>query len=328
MKTRRAIEKITIIFQRAFLIFLLLNLSVDFAGAQSRQETDRMVAKLGKDFSSHTVNLSQTKLHYVRGGTGKAIILLHGFPQNWYEFHKILPRLAKKFTVIAVDLRGIGGSLPAMEAFDAATLANDIRELAQHLKINKFYLAGHDIGGMVAYAYARLYPESLTGVMILDVPLPGVEPWEKIKAEPALWHFAFHQTEKVPELIIGGRELVYFREGFFNRFTKNPQAISDEAARYFAKSYSTPAQLKAGLGFYRAFPANERFNRSQTTPLKVPVVLAGGDNAVGRLNPQIADGLKKLGVESVLVETIKDSGHYVLDEQPEQVAELIERYAQ
>lgn len=238
-----------------------------------------------------------------------------------------MPRLARKFTVVAVDLRGVGGSQPATDGYDVATLAQDMHELAGQLQPQQMYLVGHDVGGMVAYAYARLYPQDLRGVMILDVPLAGIEPWDALKADPMLWHVGFHQTPKVPEAMISGRELVYFREALYNRWTKNPAAITEEDARHYARSYSTPAQLRAGMGFYRAFPEAEKFNQSHSEPLNVPIVLAGGDSSFGKLNPRVAEALKKLGCANVTVETINNSTHYVADEQPAQVTAMIERYA-
>ena len=169
------------------------------------------MAALGQGFVSTTAKVNGTTLRYVRGGTGSAVILLHGFPQDLYEFHQIMPRLAKKFTVIAVDLRGIGGSAATPGGYEAGNLAEDIHQLARQRKLERVYVAGHDIGGMVAYAFVRRYPEATRGVMILDVPLPGIEPWEAVKADPRLWHMGFHQTPEIPEKLIAGRQFLYFR---------------------------------------------------------------------------------------------------------------------
>jgi pimeloyl-ACP methyl ester carboxylesterase len=293
----------------------------------AKREIDPAVTKLGKGFTSNTAKVNGTTVHYVRGGSGPAVILLHGFSQDWYEWHRIMPRLAKRFTVVAVDLRGIGGSTATPAGYNAANLAEDIHQLAQQLKLERVYVAGHDIGGMVTYAFARRYPKATRGVMILDVGLPGIEPWEEDKANPKLWHFGFHQTPNLPERLIAGRQLIYFREGCYNRFALNSNAISDADAAHYANSYGTPEQLRAGMEFYRAFPANERFNKAQQQQNDVPIVLAGGDKSVGTLNPRYAESLRKHGGVNVTTEVIKDSGHYVVDEQPEQVTELIERYA-
>jgi pimeloyl-ACP methyl ester carboxylesterase len=252
--------------------------------------------------------------------------LTHGFPQDWYEFHKILPRLAKKFTVIAVDLRGVGGSSPTPSGYDAANMAEDVHQLARQLKLERVYVAGHDIGGMVAYAFMRLHPRAARSVMILEAPLPGVEPWEEVKRDPMIWHSNFHQTPDLPEKLIAGRQSLYFKH-FFTGFTFNKKTITEVDVAHYANSYATPAQLRAGMEFYRALPANEKLNSAQRSALDVPIVLVGGDKSFAKLLPKMGEDMRAHGCKTVTIETIKDSGHYVADEQPEIVAELIERYA-
>jgi pimeloyl-ACP methyl ester carboxylesterase len=255
------------------------------------------------------------------------MILLHGFPQDWSVFRRIMPRLARSFTVVAVDLRGIGGSTATPSGYDAATLAEDIRQLATELGLDRPCVAGHDNGGMVAYALARLYPEVVRGVMILDVPIPGLEPWEQVKIDPVLWHFGFHQTPNVPEQLIAGRQAVYFREAFFNRLARNPNAISDADLGHYVRSYASPDQLRAALEVYRAYPLNERWNAARRDPIDVPIVLAGGEHSLAALNPTVARALRDHGCRNVSVEIVANSGHQVIDEQPAAVAELLERYA-
>lgn len=309
-------------FVRAIAFFLIA-----LRSPASAQPVDPAVAQLGDGFASGAVEVNGVTLHYVRGGTGPAVVLLHGFPQNWYAFHRVMPRLARTFTVVAVDMRGIGRSSVISDGYDASTIASDIQQLAQRLKLGPIYLAGHDNGGMVAYAFARLYPRDVRGVMILDVPLPGIEPWDQVKANPALWHFGFHRTPDLPERLIAGREFLYFRS-FLDRLAFNRAAIPDSDVQEYTAAYSGPERLRAGLEFYRrAYPASEAANEVAREPLEVPIVLAGGDRSVGRINPTIADALRARGCTNVTVEMIKDSGHWVVDEQPDTVATLIERHA-
>jgi pimeloyl-ACP methyl ester carboxylesterase len=234
-----------------------------------------------------------------------------------------MPRLAKKFTGIAVDLRGIGGSAATPKGYEAANLAEDINQLIRQLKLEKVYVAGHDIGGMVAYAFARLYPQTTRGVMILEVPLPGLEPWDEVKA---FWHINFHQTPELPEALLAGQQKTYFKF-FFKWGTFNKKAITDADVTHYVNSYSTPAQLRAGFEFYRAFPANEEFNANQSSEIGIPLTLVGGDNSFGKIMPKLVEDLRRHGCKNLALEIMKDSGHYVADEQPEIVAELIERYA-
>jgi pimeloyl-ACP methyl ester carboxylesterase len=313
-------------FIKALPTVLLIACAGISAPSPAQQPVDPAVAALGQGFNSSTADVNGTTLHYVRGGTGPAVILLHGFPQDWYEFHQVMPRVANMFTVIAVNLRGIGGSKATSGGYDAANLAEDIHQFAQQLNLERVYLVGHDLGGIVAYAFARLYPEEVRGLMILDVPLPGIEPWEDVKADPLLWHINFHQTPDLPEQLIAGRQEVYFRH-FWSLGTVSGDGISDDDAAHYASAYAAPEQLRAGFEMYRSLPANEKFNATQRSAIDLPLVLAGGDHSFGPILPGISERLRTYGWTNVGVEIIEDSGHYVADEQPDAVAALIERYA-
>jgi pimeloyl-ACP methyl ester carboxylesterase len=294
-----------------------------FHGQSSPKRTsDPAVAALGSGFVSDTARVNGATLHYVRGGTGLAVILLHGFPEDWYAYHRIMPELAKQFTVVAVDLRGLGGSIPTEGGYDAANMAEDIHQLAEYLHLEHVYVVGHDIGGMVAYAFTRLYPESSRGVMILDAPLPGLGPWDAVRANRITWHINFQQTPDLPEQLLAGREAIYLRHFL------DPDTFSNADVARYAKSYAAPEHLRAALEIYRAFPANEKFNAAQQSVITVPLVLAPGENSpFEKLMPSFADALRAHGCANVKVEVIKNSVHYVADEQPDAVAELIERHA-
>ncbi len=313
-------------FLKTLFIVILIGYAAVFGQAQGTRRVDPAMTQLGNGFVSDTAKVNGTTLRYVRGGTGPAVILIHGFPQDWSEFRRIMPRLAKKFTVVAVDLRGVGGSSATPSGYDKANLAEDVYQLTKQLKLEQVYVAGHDIGGMVAYAYARRYPANVRGVMILDVPLPGIEGWEEVTTNPIAWHFGFHQTPNLPEKLIAGRQALYFRDGFFSRFALNKKVITEADIIRYANSYAAPEKLRAGLEFYRAFPADEKFNQAQQNAIDVPIVLAGADNSVGQINLKTAESLRKQGCANVTTEIIKNSGHFVAEEQPEIVAELIERY--
>jgi pimeloyl-ACP methyl ester carboxylesterase len=312
--------KITTIW---ILTILFLCPALAFGQTPVKQKIDPAMLKLGKGFTSNRAQVNDTTIHYVRGGVGAAIILIHGFPQDWFEFHKIMPRLAQKFTVISVDLRGIGGSRATAGGYDAANLAKDIEQLAEKLKLEKYYVAGHDMGGMVAYAFARLYPEKARGVMIIEAPLPGIEPWSEVVTNPKLWHVNFQQTPELPEKLIMGRQAEYFK--YFFKFIRT--GITDAEAAHFVNSYKSADQLRAGFELYRALPSNEKFNAAQTSALELPLALVGGEYSFGELIPRFAESLRKNGCRNVTMEIIKNAAHYIADEQPERLAELIERYA-
>ena len=306
----------------AFAVFVVTACASLHRQSPPKQPLDPALATLGGGFVSDTAQVNGTTLHYIRGGTGPTVILLHGFPEDWYAYHRLMPRLAKQFTVVAVDLRGVGGSAAAVGGYDAANMAEDVRQLAEHLHLEHVYVVGHDIGGMVAYAFARRYPETSRGVMMLDVPLPGIGPWDAVKAKPIAWHINFQQTPELPEQLLAGREAIYFRH-FLDRDT-----FSDADVAHYARAYAAPGHLRAMLEIYRAFPANEKFNASQQSAIGVPLVLAPGENSpFEKLMPSLAEALRAHGCTNVKIEVIKNSVHYVADEQPDAVVELIERYA-
>jgi pimeloyl-ACP methyl ester carboxylesterase len=303
-------------------VFAVVACTVAEGQSPPRQPMDPGLATLGGGFVSSTAQANGTTLHYVRGGTGPAVILLHGFPEDWYAYHRVMPLLAKQFTVVAVDLRGIGGSTVTAGGYDAANMAEDVHQLVEHLQLEHVYVVGHDIGGMVAYAFARRYPETSRGVMLLDAPLPGLGSWDAVKTSRITWHINFQQTPQLPEQLIAGREAIYFRH-FLDRDT-----FSDADVARYARAYAAPEHLRAVLEIYRAFPANERFNAAQQSALSLPFVLAPGENSpFEKLTPSFAEALRDHGCTNVEIEVIKNSVHYVADEQPVAVAQLIERYA-
>lgn len=284
---------------------------------------DPAVKKLGGDFAAYTIEANGTMIHYVRGGKGAPVILIHGFPQDWSEFQKVMPRLSQKFDVISIDLRGIGGSQATAKGYDAANLAKDVAELADKLKLVKYYVAGHDIGGMVAYAFARQFSAKSRGVMIIEAPLPGIAPWNEFKTDPKLWHANFNQVPELPEKLVMGRQADYL--GYFFNFIKT--GLTKEEADHFINSYSSADQLHSGFELYRALPENEKFNQAQNAPLALPIVLVGGEQSFGAMIPRFAASIRKKGCRNVRTEIVKNAAHYLADEKPDAIAELIEKYA-
>jgi pimeloyl-ACP methyl ester carboxylesterase len=289
---------------------------------QMQGQTSSIATGLDKGFISATANVNGTTLHYVRGGSGPAIILIHGFPQDWFEYRAIMPTLAKQFTVVAVDLRGIGGSTPASGGYDAANMAEDIYQLASALKLEHVYIVGHDIGGHVAYAFVRRFPQITRGAMTLDTPIPGIDGWEEVQGAPFMWHMHFMQVPGLAEKLVDGRQAAYL--GYFFQFGKfTPQEIA-----HYMKAYGTDAQLHAAFEMYRSFPANAQFNAAQGGPMPIPLFFGTGDGSpFAKLIPKIADGLRAHGCTHVETGLIHGAVHYLVEDQPDQVTALIERYA-
>ncbi len=295
-----------------------------FIGLDSK---DPAKVVLGMAFKSSTVQLRDASVHYVSGGNGPAIIFLHGFSQDWYEFSQVMHLLADRYTVIAIDLRGIGESKAGRADYDAETQANDIHALVSQLGIKDPYIVAHDMGGMIGYVYARLYPSETRGVAILDGPLPGTPSTDLMVKLPILWHFTFHRLPKLPERLIGDREYTYFKRAFFLRFAKNKQAMTDADMRHYASAYKIPEQLRAGLGLYRTYRTNQAFMKAHRDELHVPILLLEGDYGSGKPGPTAKELVNKFGCRNVTAQVVVGCGHFMTDEQPHVIADLLQNQA-
>lgn len=275
----------------------------------------------------HDVRIGNQQVRYLRAGSGPTtIVLLHGWPQSSHEWRRVMPLLADRYTVIAPDLRGIGGTSSPSDDFEKTTMARDVHGLITRLSVRRVVMVGHDIGGMVAYAYARLYPREIIGVAVLDAPLPGVEPWNAIQNSSNAWHFDFHGQDPLAERLVEGRQAAYFRY-MIDRVSIRDSAISDADIAAYVSAYSSPASLSAGFEWYRAFPADGTFNASRRERLDVPVLLAGGDGSMGSSLVQIEQGLRSLGVRNIRLAVIANSGHHVAEENPQATAMTIATFA-
>jgi pimeloyl-ACP methyl ester carboxylesterase len=271
-------------------------------------------------FSSAQARVNGTSLHYVRGGRGPAVILIHGFPEDWVEYRAVMPRLAQRFTVVAVDLPGIGRSAPASGGYDAANLAANIHGLVQSLNLDHPYVVGHDLGGLVTYAYVRRFPDSLRGAMILDVPIPGLAGWDEATA--GFWHIGFIQAPgELAEKLVVGRQAIFLGWSYdFGKFTPEERA-------YYVQSYG-PDQLHAAFEIYRAFPEDAKWNEAQNASNSVPLVVVVGEKSFfAPLLTKFVDGYRAKGMVHVEGALIPGAAHYLLADSPEAVDDLIEQHA-
>jgi pimeloyl-ACP methyl ester carboxylesterase len=288
------------------------------------QDIRLFFAKLNRGYGSvaGTVQVNGITLHYVRRGTGPAVILLHGFPEDWYAYHKVMPSLGRKFTVVAVDLPGIGGSTGKPGGYSATDMADDVHQLQEQLHLDHAFLVGHDVGGMVAYAFVRRHPEALRGAMLLDAPLPGLAPWKEFTTKPFVWHIHFQEVPGLPEELVAGRQAAYFR------YFLDPEHFSDTDVARYAESYAATEQLHAAFEMYRAFPTNAEFNAAQRGRINLPLALvAGSESPVAKTVPALAQALRDHGLTNVSTSIIQGSSHYIADEQPDALSDCIERYA-
>ena len=274
-------------------------------------------------FLAASAMIGGISLRYVRGGNGPTtLILLHDWPETWYAWRKVLPVLADGATVIAPDLRGVGGSTAVAGGYDAATLAEDIHGLVTDLGLKNVFVVGHGIGGMVANAYARLHPDELTGVALLDTALPGLGPWAEVEEGPDGWIMGFNADADLSQALVQGREALYFRR-IFARTAVAPQAITDADVAVYLRAYQRPGHLKAGFEFYRALPVDEAFNRGHKEALPVPILLVGGEHGIGRFEARIAEDLAAHGAATVRTVVLPGCGHWIAEEQPAQLISLL-----
>ena len=274
-----------------------------------------------KAFVSRTAEIDGVKLHYMTGGHGPSIILLHGYAETSRMWTPILPLLGEKFTVIAPDLPGIGDSDIPASGLDMKTAAIRIHALANSLGVHKARVVGHDIGLMVAYAYAAQFPAEVEKLVVMDAFLPGVGGWEAVYNNPAIWHFRFNGA--TPEALVQGRERTYF-EHFWNNFAADKTRSIPEADRKaYTEAYSRPGRMRAGWAYFVSFQqAAKDFAELSQTKLSMPVLAIGGEKSLGEALAQ----QMKLVASDVTVVVLKNTGHWVLEENPKETTDALVKF--
>jgi pimeloyl-ACP methyl ester carboxylesterase len=275
-------------------------------------------------FSHHMASVNGIQMHYVIGGQGDPVVLLHGYPQSWYEWRHVMPALAKNYTVIAPDLRGFGDSSRPLTGYDGNTTAEDIYQLVSQLGFSNIFLVAHDVGVQTAYSYAVDHPNNVTKLVFMDFPFPGFLPPEFGENGP--WWFGFYQTPDVPETLIEGKEREYL-SWFIKGLAYNPSAITEEDIDVFARHAESPGGLRAAFEHFRAFPEDAEQNReSAQNKITTPVLVLGGDiyPALGGDFPgNFALSSTQALAANVTGVTVPLSGHWIPEEQPEFVIDQL-----
>ena len=268
--------------------------------------------------ASRTVEINGVKLHYLTAGHGTPLILLHGYAETSRMWRPIIPQLAERFTVVAPDLPGIGDSDIPADGLDMKSAAVRIHDLAKSLGVQKAEVVGHDIGLMVAYAYAAQYPAEVTKLVLMDAFLPGVPGWEEIYNSPNIWHFRFNGP--TPEALVQGRERTYFTY-FWNDLAADKNRSLPQADREaYIAAYSRPGRMHAGWAYFVSFlQAAKDFHQLSQTKLTMPVLTIGGDKSLGEALGQQA----KLVATDAKVIVLKNTGHWVLEEQPKETTDAL-----
>jgi pimeloyl-ACP methyl ester carboxylesterase len=270
---------------------------------------------------SRTAEVDGIKLHYLGAGHGPAVILLHGYTETSRMWKPIIPLLAEKFRVIAPDLPGIGDSEIPANGLDMKTAAIRIHGLAKSLGVEKARVVGHDIGLMVAYAYAAEFPAETEKLVVMDAFLPGVAGWESVYNNPGIWHFRFNGP--TPEALVRGRERTYF-EHFWNDFAADKAHSLSEADRVaYTAAYARPGRMRAGWAYFVSFEqAAADFAELAKTKLGMPVLAIGGDKANGAL---LGEQMKIVASDATMV-VLKDTGHWVLEERPKETSDALMKF--
>ena len=309
MKTTNRILKITVM-----LIAFIFNSCTSKSGNVSDKATITSVTEPAlppNGFSNQYAIVNGVKIHYVIGGHGTPLMLVHGFPQNWYMWNRLLPELSKHFTVIAPDLRGVGESGKPQGGYDKKNMAVDLHELAKKLGYKKIDIAGHDIGMMVAYAYAAQFPDEVNKLALMDALIAGIEPvWSQVKAQA--WWFGFFIQPHSAELAEGRMNL--FLEDFFPAvsFVKNSFTLQEKVE--FIRAYSVKGASTASFlwfVFEQDIKDNQEFRKNK---LAMPVLAMGSDHFAPFLGAHV-----RLVASNVKECTITGSGHWILQEQTDQV---------
>ncbi len=276
---------------------------------------------LPSSFQAKTIHSPQGADIFVRwGGSGPVVVLLHGYAENSDSWAPLAADLMKDHTIVVPDLRGIGRSSKPADGYDKKTQAKDIRAVVTSLGYDKTSVVAHDIGNMVAYAYAASYPDKLERLVVMDAPIPGIDPWNEILLIPGVWHFNFRGPDA--ERLVAGRERIYF-DRIWNDFTADPGKPDEATRNFFAATYAQPGGMRAGFAQFAAFSQDTKDNKVfEQTKLTMPVMAVGGERSFGALQAVI---MRHVAI-NVQEEVVAGSGHWLMEERPTYTVALIRKF--
>jgi pimeloyl-ACP methyl ester carboxylesterase len=271
-------------------------------------------------FQARTIQTGGATLHVMVGGRGPAVVLLHGFGDSGAMWAPLAARLAAKHTVVVPDLRGMGLSSHPAGGYDKWTQAGDIRAVLDQLGIDRAAIVGHDIGTMVAFAYAARYRDKTERLVVMDAPVPGVPPWEQLVRNPLLWHFSFGGPDA--ERLVAGRERIYL-DRFWNEFAGDPKKVDEATRVYYSKLYARPGAMHSAFAQFLAFPQDAEVNAKQIArKLGMPVLAIGGAKSFGASEAVVM----RNAATNVTEVVIPDAGHWLMEEAPEPTMKAIQAF--
>jgi pimeloyl-ACP methyl ester carboxylesterase len=295
-----------------YLILLLLLLMPATVRAQFEPFPSR--------FQTRTIAANGTRIYVRVGGAGPAVILIHGFGDTGDMWAKLAEDLSRDHTVVVPDLRGMGLSAKPADGYEKWNQAADMRAVLDALSIDKPYVVGHDIGTMVAYAYAARYRDKTAKLVVMDAPVPGVPPWDEIVRSPALWHFDFGGPDM--ERLVEGRERIYL-DRFWNEFAGTPSKIGEATRRHYAALYAQPGAMRAAFAQFRSIRKDTDDNKKALEPkLAIPVLAIGGAQSFGAMEAVVMRNAATEVTELV----VPDAGHWLMEEQPAATVKAIREF--
>jgi pimeloyl-ACP methyl ester carboxylesterase len=269
-------------------------------------------------FKTQDIAVEGATLHVRVGGNGPAVVLIHGFGDTGDMWEPLAADLSRDHTVVVPDLRGMGlSSIPA-DGYDKKTQAGDIRAVLTKLGIEHAVIVGHDIGTMVAFAYAARYPQLTDRLVVMDAPVPGIAPWDEIVRSPMLWHFDFGGPDA--ERLVAGRERIYL-DRFWNEFAGDPKKIDEATREHYAKLYARKGAMHAAFAQFHAIRQDAVDNKSAPR-LTMPVLAIGGEKSFGA-NEAI---VMRNAADTVTELVVPGAGHWLMEEAPGPVTKAIRAF--
>ena len=271
-----------------------------------------------RGFESRDIDTNKVSIHTRVGGQGPAVVLLHGFGTTGDMWLPLAAELVANHTVIVPDLRGLGLSSKPVDGYDKKTQAADVARVLKALHVTQADFVTHDIGNMVAYAFASEYPEQITRFVPIDAPIPGIGPWEQMLQEPRMWQFGFGGPDM--ERLVAGRERIYL-DRFWNEFALHPERVDEAKREHYAALYALPGAMRASFAHFAAFGQDANDNRASLTKgqLSMPVLALGGEAAFGKTMAIVM----RFAARNVQEAIVPDSGHWIMEENPSAVTRLV-----
>ncbi len=280
-----------------------------------------MIHPFPASFRTQEIETGGATIHTRIGGTGAPVIMLHGFADTGDMWGQAAAAVAGNHTVVVPDLRGMGLSSKPEGGYDKKTQATDVARVLDALKIDKVALVSHDIGNMVAYAFAAQFPERVTRWVAMDAPIPGIGPWDEILKSPLLWHFNFRGPDM--ERLVAGRERIYL-DRFYNELSANPKAIDEATREHYAALYARPGNMHCAFEQFAAFTQDATDNKvlALKGKLAMPILAVGGDKSFGTMQAEVM----RVVATDVTPQVLANSGHWVMEEQPANMTAIIKDF--